>query len=347
MDAPDALPLKYAAWRRRTLAAALVASVVENVGHGSAVEVRLDFGDEWPSTGVVVGLATVALCSLAPGILGAVLALASLGTWRRPRRSSRLARAAWVVWVLGPMPLLLLPVSRLFHLDPEDAVRTSAAQVRYLLTVTAPAFFSLLPGALSAALVLKRFLPESRAPGQIVVLAAPACMVAYLIPLAALAQLAFHPELYLGLLLIAGSPVVPLLAARKLRHCNIPEEAAHIVRIIACVEGAIAAFGAALLVRWLGDHPQLADWIGRVDPVWVLGAVAKVVASKWLTTVVVTDLLVAVLHQGWEADRAMAGTAEGEALARKLDALGTALRTPAERPPSRHRGIRSGPSASD
>ena len=326
MDAADALPLKYAAWRRRTLAAALVASVVENVGHGSAVEVRLDFGDEWPSTGVVIGLAAVAVFSLAPGLVGAVLALASLGTWRRPRRSSRLARAAWVVWVLGPMPLLLLPVSRLFHLDPEDAIRTSAAQVRYLLTVTTPAFFSVLPGALSAALVLKRFLPESRAPAQIVVLAAPACMVAYLIPLAALAQLAYHPVLYSGLLLIACSPVVPLVAARKLRRCDTPGEAARIVRIIVWAEGMIAAVGAAMLVAWLEEHPQLADWVGRVDPVWVLGAVAKVLASKWLTAVVVTDLLVAMLHQGWEAGRAMTGTAEGEALARKLDALGAAVR---------------------
>src|SRR5262249_59201984 len=118
--------------------------------------------------------------------------------------------------VLGPSPLLQRPLAHLFELRAEEALKTPSNQVRHLLTVTAPAFFALLPGALRAALVLRRFLPESRAPGQITLLAAPACAVAYLIPLAVLAQLAFQWALYLGLLLLGASPLVQLLAVRRL-----------------------------------------------------------------------------------------------------------------------------------
>ena len=228
--------------------------------------------------------------------------------------------------MLGPLPVLLLPVAHLFSLDPEDSLKTSATQVRHLLTVIAPALFALLPGTLRSALVLERFLPESRAPGQITLLAAPACTVAYLLPLAVLAQLAFQWGLYLGLLLLASSPLVPLLAVRWLLRRDTPGRAARLVRTIVTVQGMLVAVGVLLIARWLGEHPLLRACSGSSTPVWVLGLVAKVLASKWLTAVVVTDLLVSMLHQGRESARSLADTAEGEALARKLDALGHALR---------------------
>jgi hypothetical protein len=66
--------------------------------------------------------------------------------------------------------------------------------------------------------------------------------------------------------------------------------------------------------------------LGQISAAWVVGLVARVLAGKWLTEVVVTDLLLSLLHQGRESARSRAGTAEGEALARKLDALGGSLR---------------------
>ena len=48
-------------------------------------------------------------------------------------------------------------------------------------------------------------------------------------------------------------------------------------------------------------------------------------SPAFVTAVVVTDLLVSMPHQNHESARALAGTAEGEALARKLDALGGSL----------------------
>jgi hypothetical protein len=274
----------------------------------------------------LLGLVALLVGAFGPGLVGAGLALAAVWSWRRLGTSSRLARAAWVLWVLGPLPVLLLPLAHLFSLNPEDALRTSASQVRHLLTVMAPALFALLPGTLRAALVLERFLPESRAPGQITLLAAPACAVAYLLPLAVLAQLAFHGGLYLGLLLLASSPLVPLLAVRGLLRRDTPGRAAALVRTIVVIQGALGALGVALIIRWLGEHPLLRDWLGQVNAVWVAGLVAKVLASKWLTEVVVTDQLLSLLHQGRESAQAMADTAEGKALAQKLDALGQALR---------------------
>jgi hypothetical protein len=323
---PEALLRAYAAWRCRALAGFILATAVGLVLHGPQGEFRVELGEEVPSVWLVLGLAALAVGAFGPGLAGACLALFAVWSWRRLRPSSRYARAAWVLWVLGPLPILLLPVAHLLHLSAADALKTSSHQVLYLLTVTAPAFFALLPGTLRAALVLERLLPESRAPGQITLLAAPACLVAYLLPLGVLAQLAFHSGLYLGLLLLAGSPLVPLLAVRRLLRRDTPDRAARLVWTIVVIQGALGVLGLALVVRWLGEHPWLRDLLGRISLVWVLGLVAKVLASKWLTTVVVTDLLVSLLHQGRESARFLADTPEGAALARKLDALGDALR---------------------
>jgi hypothetical protein len=322
---PDALPRTYAAWRCRTLAGAIVATAVGLVVHGPTGEVRYEAG-EWPSPWLVLGLVALVVGAFGPGLVGAWLALAAVWSWRRLGTSSRFARAAWVLWVLGPLPVLLLPLAQLFSLNPEDSLRTSASQVRHLLTVTAPALFALLPGTLRAALVLERFLPESRVPGQITLLAAPACTVAYLLPLGVLAQLAFQWGLYLGLLLLASSPLVPLLAVRWLLRRNTPDRAIPLVRTIVVIQTVLGALGVVLIARWLGEHPLLRDLLGRINAVWVVGLVAKVLASKWLTEVVVTDLLLSLLYQGRESAQALADTAEGKALARKLDALGQALR---------------------
>jgi hypothetical protein len=308
------------------LVGAILATIVGVGLHGSPAEVRINLEGEWPSTWPLLGLAAIVVCTFGPALAGTCLGLAALWSWRRLGRSGRLVRAAWAFWVLGPLPVLLLPLSYLFNLSAQDALTTSARNVGYVLTVTTPALFALLPGTLSAALVLKRFLPESRAPGQITLLAAPACTVCYLLPLAVLAQLSFHPGLYLGLLLLALSPVVPLLAVGKLLRRDPPSRATRVLRIISLAQGALAVPGLALVIRWLGEHPVLRDLIGEVSPVWVVGWVAKALASKWLTTVVVTDLVVSLLHQGRKSARSLAETAEGKALAEKLDALGPELR---------------------
>jgi hypothetical protein len=308
------------------LVGAIVASLVGLAVHPPTVDVHVDFGEESPSPWLLLALVAVAVCYFAPGLVGSCLALAAVWSWRRLRTSSRLARATWVLQVLGPLPVLLLPLSHLFNLNAEDSLKTSGSQVRHLLTLTAPAFFALLPGTLSASLVLERFLPESRAPGQITLLAAPACAVAYLLPLGVLAQLAFNLGLYLGLLLLASSPLVPLLAVRSLLRRNTPNRAARLVRTIVVVQLALGALGLALIARWLGDHPLLRDLLGHISPVWVLGFAANFLASKWWTAVVVTDLMVSMLQQGHESAQALAETAEGKALARKLDALGHSLR---------------------
>jgi len=330
----EALARTYAAWRCRALVGALVASAVGLVLQGPQGELRFDFEGGWPSFWMLLGLAALVVGFFGPGLVGTCLALFAVWSWRRLRTSTRYARAAWVLWVLGPLPLLLLPMAHLFDLNLVDSLKTSATQIRYLLTVTAPAVFALLPGALRAALVLERFLPESRAPGQITLLAAPACTVIYLLPLGVLAQLAFQWGLYLGLLLIACSPLVQLLAVRSLLRRDTPKRAARLVWTIVVIQGGLAGLGVVLIVTWLGEHPLLRAWLGQISLTWVLGLVARVLASQWLTTVVVTDLVVSLLHQGQESARSLASTAEGVALAQKLDALGHSLRPagPAPKP---------------
>jgi hypothetical protein len=108
------------------------------------------------------------------------------------------------------------------------------------------------------------------------------------VPLAVLAELAFRWAPYLGLLLLAGSPLVPLLAARGLLRRDTPGRAARLVRTIVVTKGTLGGLGGALIVCWLGGHPLLRDLLGQISAVWVVGLVARVLAGKWLTEVVVT-----------------------------------------------------------
>src|SRR5262245_21530201 len=126
------------------LVGAIVATAVGLAIHGPAGEVHADFGEELPSPWMLLGMVALLVGAFGPGLVGACLALAAVWSWRRLGRSSRFARAAWLLWVLGPLPVLLLPLSHLFSLNVEDSLNTSANQVGYLLTVTGPALFALL-----------------------------------------------------------------------------------------------------------------------------------------------------------------------------------------------------------
>jgi hypothetical protein len=143
----EVLPQAYAAWRGRALAGAIVATIVGIVVHGPQGEFRVDFGEEAPSPWLLLGVFALAMGSFGPGLAGACLILAAVWSWRRMGTSSRLARATWILWVLGPIPVLLVPVAHLFNLNEADSLKTSANQVRYLLTVIAPALspFSRVP----------------------------------------------------------------------------------------------------------------------------------------------------------------------------------------------------------
>ena len=321
---PDALPRVYAAWRCRTLAGAIVATAVGLVVQGPTGEFRADFGGEWPSPWLLLGLVAVVVGSFGPGMVGAGLALAAVWSWRRLGTSSRFARAAWVLWVLGPLPVLLLPVSHLFNLNLEDSLKTSTTQVRHLFTVIAPALFALLPGTLRAALVLERFLPESRARSDHAAGGSglhgglptpPGGSDSTGVPLGAvpgpIAPCQFAPRPAAGGPL-AASPQYAEPGNRLLAPSSWSRERRHL--------------GVAPTARWLGEHPLLQTLLGQINAVWVVGLVAKVLASKWLTEVVVTDLLLSMLHQGRESAQSLVDTAEGEALAQKLDALGHSLR---------------------
>src|SRR5262245_38315612 len=113
------------------LAGAIVATAVGIVTQGPTGEFRADFGEEWPSPWMLLGLAALLVGAFGPGLVGSCLALAAVWSWRRLGTSSRFARAAWVLWVLGSLPVLLVPVAHLFRLSPEDSARTSAYQVRH------------------------------------------------------------------------------------------------------------------------------------------------------------------------------------------------------------------------
>jgi hypothetical protein len=125
---------------------ALAAAAIALAIHGPAGVIPLHVEGEWPSTLLTAGFVAMAIGAFGPGLAAACFTVAAIATWHALRTSGRMARFAWVFWVVAPLPILLLPLSYLFSLNIPDAARTSASQVRHLLTVTAPALFGLLPG---------------------------------------------------------------------------------------------------------------------------------------------------------------------------------------------------------
>ncbi len=94
------------------------------------------------------------------------------------------------------------------------------------------------------------------------------------------------------------------------------------------IQAALGVAGVALLARWVGEHPLPRALLEQISAVWAVGVAAKVLASKWLTEVVVTDQLLALLHQGREPAQSPADTTGREAPARKRDAPGHSPQPP-------------------
>src|SRR5262245_55175314 len=126
MTPPDPLARDYALWRRgvlRNAALLTVASAALSAPSWPLI-LWLGDGDEGPSSRLLAGLAALVLYSLLMALASFGLLLAAAWRWDRPPRSRTLARLAWAAGFLGPLPVLLLPMSHLLGLHGADAVRT-------------------------------------------------------------------------------------------------------------------------------------------------------------------------------------------------------------------------------
>lgn len=206
---------RYAAWRRSLMRFALVPTSI------ALVLTVLDAADN------DYGELTVVAAGLWFAMLAAAAALWTacfLGArkWTTPGAGSGLLRTAYLAAFLIPFVYALLPAGLLVHVhdlpahgdsalvDKIDALRQMAIEFvlsgsGYLMLL--PAVLSLFPGAMNGCLRIKSLLPAAQLPGWLLVCAAPAFLLFWLVLLTLANHAAQSPLLVVGILLWAGSPV--------------------------------------------------------------------------------------------------------------------------------------------
>src|SRR5262249_11851393 len=139
------------------------------------------------------------------------------------RVSRRLIPWGWAVSFLGPILLLLTPARWLFDVDQLGGQQAAERGVEFgfgiviftLLCITLVVFVvSMSFGVQRACLRLKTLVPESSVPGLFLAAAAPVFALVLLPFFALVNQVASSPLLFLGMLLLMGSPLVYLFCAR-------------------------------------------------------------------------------------------------------------------------------------
>jgi hypothetical protein len=218
--------------------------------------------------------------------VAAMLPLACLvGAWRwvRPGVGSAPLTAAWAAFLI-PFVYALLPASALYRVQPMQAAAASPSMqaadtdeepdsegidpetlekalslkemvVEFVLygggyLLLLPAVLSLIPGAVNGCLRVKALVPAAQRPGWLLVCAAPAFLLFWLVLLVVANHAARSPLLVFGVLLWAGSPIVYSVFGKVFVQPHLSDEdAARIARVKRLV-GAIALGGIALLVAF-------------------------------------------------------------------------------------------------
>ena len=207
---------RYAAWRRSLMLVSAVPTLI------AFVLALLDTLDNDFQEMTLLGIALAVAWLVAAAALPAAC-LIGVRSWTKPGRSSAILRAAYLAAFLIPFAYALLPVGALVHVhaltppgigsdiaEKLDALRQLALEFvlsgsSYLLLL--PAVLSLIPGAMNGCLRIKALLPAAQLPGWLLVCAAPAFLLFWLVILVVANHAAQSPLLVFGVLLWAGSPI--------------------------------------------------------------------------------------------------------------------------------------------
>jgi len=365
---------RYVAWRRSLMRFALVPTSI------ALVLTVLDAADN------DYGELTVVAAGLWFAMLAAAAALWTacfLGArkWTTPGAGSGLLRTAYLAAFLIPFVYALLPAGLLVHVhdlpahgdsalvDKIDALRQMAIEFvlsgsGYLMLL--PAVLSLFPGAMNGCLRIKALLPAAQLPGWLLVCAAPAFLLFWLVLLTLANHAAQSPLLVVGILLWAGSPVWYALKSAVFVRSQISEEDASKIGRVKKLVGMTALAGILLMgvfittkevvgLKVLGFDratamsTQLQTLGGQDDEVsledvqsayehshsvlyaldvssWRM--VVDTLAKLLLITAIFADLILRATLTGWRNDRALRASAGAGAFDASAAAADAALAPP-------------------
>lgn len=298
----SSLAQDYASWRRSLL---MVCVLVLGVTLAfSANDIRLGMSDDSRHPVMRVQNGVFFLFQ----VISFGLCLVAAARWSSIPSSKAYATAAWLVQFAGPFLVLLLPLS-LFVSSKMALVALGLHSV----AVLAPKIFGLFPGIIRCSLSLKTLLPESAVPGWLCVLAAP--VYALFLVLAAITALqTSFVILGAGLLLLAAGSSAVFVRARSILSPASQEDASRAVARVRRIQSLFQAAGLGLVAFQVMRHADFQwDWVNSIV-VFILSFLGNVT----LLTVVMSDSMLCMIHQGQRQSESVAGTDIADGFRKRL-----------------------------
>jgi len=273
-------------------------------------------------------------------LLGSIVSTVMVGFaahgWHDIARSRRLTRRAWYVVLGVPLGCAVLPWAKLLdfsHLSSSDArVLETTLATGFGLMVFAtvgPKILSLFPGLIRGGMTLKTLFHESATPAYITMLAAPVFALVLLLFFSAMIQMEGSILLFGGVAGLLASSIIYLWKARDLLRSHTRDEAYSIIKRIRWTAAVFSAGGVVLIAIFLLTSDGF-TFLKTLS----LGAAAG--GNLFLTMVVGSDFLLALLHKEFQLAKQFQGSEFAAEYERKIDLLAqaglTTLATGPEKP---------------
>lgn len=270
------------------------------------------------NAGVIDGIEGLLTTSV---FVSAILVVIAARSWKSVRSSRTLSRWGWAVMFVAPFLVSFLPITALMdfgHIPAEsrDMQRQMLGMV-FALSVfmtIAPKAIALFPGIIRSAISLKTLVPESAAPGWVAALMAPLYAIFLLTLVSVINQARGDIFLVGGVLCYMVGPLIYLLRAKHMVRPHSPEEATTVVRGARRQAAIFTVVGTVSLSIFVIRMPGL-SWGDA------LGFIIGVGGNVLLMTVVASDLVLALLYQGYRQGRNFAGSDHEARLEERFAAL--------------------------
>ncbi len=252
---------------------------------------------------VINGLGRILLAST---VIAAGMVVFAASYWTNIRASRKWGRMSWLVLVGVPVIVSCLPMTGLMSFDESEEPELSRViwgfvfALSTLLTIV-PKAIAIFPGIIRSCITVKTLLPESAAPGWIAVIMAPLYAVLLLALVGVMNQFQSSVLLFGGVICYIVGSLIYLWSAKEVIRPHAAEQTLTVIRRIRWRSSLFTIVGTVLLLAYIASQPNF-RWSDAA--IFLSGVGGSVI----LMTVVASDLIVDLLHVGYQQSCGFSGT---------------------------------------